>query len=303
MNANGITYRLYHDDNGPIEGMVSQVSSIQGIDLADVYNLSSFASDVQSGSYPYQYTFIEPNYGDVINSSYENGSSQHPMDGVTGGEALILKVYETLRNSPLWESSLLIVTYDEHGGFYDHFAPGSAQPPNDGSDSSKYNEYGFTFAQYGVRVPAVIVSPLLGNYVDHTVYDHTSVLATLEWLFGLQPLTERDARANPIFGVATSAAPRTDCPTKLRPPAALPKRLALTQEVRAARELEPVPDRSSLMGFLGVLVKADAKLSGTPEGRAAAIAKLQSIKSRGEARAYLHEVMEKVRIEKARRAR
>lgn len=296
MNAKGITWRLYHDTNGPVEGSVSQVSSIHNIELWDVHELSTFKSDIQSAAYPYQYTFIEPNYGDIVNGSYEGGSSQHPMDGVTNGEALIAQVYESIRNSPLWMSSILIVTYDEHGGFYDHFAPGAAQPPNDGGN--KYNEYGFTFAQYGVRVPALIISPLLASYVDHTIYDHASVLATLEWLFGVPHLTARDAQANAIKGVIPSIAPRTDCPTKLNPPAPQLEKHTRNAAELAARELEPVPDRSSLAGFLGVLLKADSKLS---TNRATALARFQSVKTRGNARAYLHEVMAQVRAEKIKR--
>jgi phospholipase C len=299
MNARNITWRLYHDTNGPIEGSVSQVSAIHNIELWDVHELSTFQSDVQSASYPYQYTFIEPNYGDIVNGSYEGGSSQHPMDGVTNGEALIAKVYESIRNSPLWMSSMLIVTYDEHGGFYDHYAPGPAQPPDDGGN--KYNEFGFTFAQYGVRVPAVVVSPLLPSYVDHTVYDHASVPASLEWLFGLPALTSRDGTANIIKGMVPSAPPRTDTPTKLNPPAPQPAQTRLTPEVLAARELEPVPERSTLVGALGVLLKADSNLSPTPADRAAAIARFQSIRTRGDARKYIREVMAKVQAEKARR--
>jgi phospholipase C len=124
MNAKDITWRLYIDTSGPIEGSVSQVSSLHNIQLLDIHALSTFESDVQSSSYPYQYTFIEPNYGDVVSGTYEGGSSQHPMDGVANGEALIAKVYNSIRNSPLWNSSMLIVIYDEHGGFYDHSAPG-----------------------------------------------------------------------------------------------------------------------------------------------------------------------------------
>jgi phospholipase C len=296
MKMKDITWRLYHDTSGPVEGSVSQVSSIHNIEMWDVHELSTFESDVQSASYPYQYTFIEPNYGDIVSGSYEGGSSQHPMDGVTNGEALIAKVYESIRNSPLWMSSILIVIYDEHGGFYDHSAPGRAQPPNDGGN--KYNEFGFTFAQYGVRVPALIVSPLLANAVDHTVYDHASVLATLEWLFGVPPLTSRDGQASKINGVIPSIAPRTDCPTKLNPPAPQLEKHSLSAAELAARELEPVPDRSSLAGFLGVLLKADSKLSAD---RAAAIARFQSVKTRGDARVYLHEVMAKVQAEKVRR--
>src|SRR6202008_828709 len=110
MNARDITWRLYHDESGPVEGSVSQVSSLHGIELWNVHSLSKFESDVKSKSYPYQYTFIEPNYGDVVTGSYHRGSSQHPKDGVANGEALIAKVYESIRNSPLWKSSMLIIT-------------------------------------------------------------------------------------------------------------------------------------------------------------------------------------------------
>lgn len=297
MNGKKVSWRLYHDTSGPIEGTISQVSSIHNIELWDVNELSTFESDVQSSSYPYQYTFIEPNYGDIANSSYEGGSSQHPMDGVTNGEALIAKVYESIRNSPLWMSSLLIITYDEHGGFYDHFAPPPAPPPGDGGNASKYNQSGFTFAQYGVRVPALIVTPLLAQGVDHTIYDHASVLATLEWLFGVPHLTDRDGKANMIRGIDKLGAPRTDCPTTLVAPAALPAREALAPAALAARELEPVPEYSSLVGYLGVLLKADSKLSG----HAAAMARYEQIKTRADARVYIREVMAKVQAEKARR--
>ena len=110
------------------------------------------------------------------------------MDGIVGGEALIKATYEAIRNSPLWATSLLIITYDEHGGFYDSVeTAGTAIPPGD-SSRSHVNQHGFTFKQYGVRVPAVVVSPLIPKgKVDHTVYDHSSVLATLEELFGFHP--------------------------------------------------------------------------------------------------------------------
>ena len=302
MTANGITWRLYHDTNGPEAGKVPLVAGIKGIYVSDVNDLATFESDITSSDYPYQYTFIEPNYGHAL-STYENGSSQHPMDSVANGEALILKVYETLRSSPLWNSSMLIITYDEHGGFYDHCAPGQAVPPSQDEQSSKYNESGFTFGNYGVRVPAVIVSPLLAANVDHTVYDHSSVLKTLEWLFGLSPLTDRDGAANMIQGVQTASVLRTDCPVKLKPPAPRPeKRPLLTAEEQAAQDLEPIPDRSNLMGFLGILFKEDVHLAETPEEKAAAAARFKALKTKGDARVYMHEIMAKVQVEKARRA-
>ncbi len=303
MNAHGITWRLYHDDSGPIEGRISQVSAIHGIDLCRVHDLSDFESEVQSSSYPYQYTFIEPNYGDVANGTYEGGSSQHPMDGVANGDALIAKIYESIRNSPLWPKSLLIITYDEHGGFYDHYAPGPAQPPDDGGEASQYNKSGFNFAQYGVRVPAVIVSPLLEKNIDHTLYDHASVLATLEWLFGLPPLTKRDEAANVIQGVKTATIARTNCPQRLKTAQAQGgKSSPLTAEQRTSREQEPIPDSGNLAGFVGVLLKADSSLATTPEERRAAVIRFQSVKTRGDARAYIHEVMNKVQTERAQRS-
>jgi phospholipase C len=120
------------------------------------------------------------------------------------------QVCEAIRNSPVWDTSLLIITYDEHGGFYDSVAPPAALPPNDGSPST-YNQWGFAFAQLGVRVPAVVVSPWIAPHtVDHTVYDHSSVPATIERLFGLPPLTARDAAANDVTALFTEAHPRTD---------------------------------------------------------------------------------------------
>jgi len=120
-------------------------------------------------------------------------------DDVHGGEQLLASVYAAIRESPYWNNSLLIITYDEHGGFYDCVAPGVAVGPGDNPNYGP-NKHGFDFTQYGVRVPAVVVSPLIpGGTVDHTVYDHTSILKTITQLFGLGPLTDggRAVWANP----------------------------------------------------------------------------------------------------------
>jgi phospholipase C len=206
-------YMIYQDESGPLLGRIPQVASLKGISFADVGNLGHFADDLED-NYDYKYTFIEPSYGDVVHDTFEGGSSQHPMDGLKGADQLIARVYSAIRNSPVWPNSLLVILYDEHGGFFDSAPTQSAVPPNDIANS-KLNKHGFDFSVLGVRVPAVVVSPWVKKaVVDHTTYDHSSVLATIEILFGLKPLTERDKAANNLLHLLTSS-PRSeaDCPS------------------------------------------------------------------------------------------
>jgi phospholipase C len=299
LSRNGIKWKVYADESGPTLGGIPQVAALKGIRWQiETSSFSEFAGDLQ-GPYPYGYTFIEPNYGDVYSGSYAGGSSQHPMDGVAGGEALIKATYEALRASPLWPTSLLIITYDEHGGFYDSGKPGPAPAPADGSPTGPpANKHGFAFDHYGVRVPAVIVSPLIRRgVVDHTVYDHSSVLATVERLFGLAPLTDRDRNANDLIGLLSLPAPRTDCPTTLqrRAAAAVAER-ALPKATRAALVARPLPDSGNLPGFLGIMLKTDIELSGGDQAEAAAKAeRVSQISTRAEAEAYAREVYTKAK--------
>jgi phospholipase C len=308
LTAAKLKWRLYNDSanqfsddpqNGSVAGGIPQVSSLKGVTLLDVNSLSHFASDLQS-PYDFQYTFIEPNYGNVTNGSYAGGSSQHPMDDVYGGEALLKAVYEAIRNSPLWYASLLIVTYDEHGGFYDSsydtFDPGPAPAPDDGSPAT-YNQYGFTFEQYGVRVPGIVVSPYIpAGFVDHTVYDHASVPATIERIFGLGSLTNRDAQAKDVRSLLSLPAPRTDCPTTLANPVrSAVARPALSMEEEVAWSQRPLPTTGNLPGFLGAMLKADLELSAaTPAEQAAIVENFKQIETRGEAQDYIETVFAKL---------
>ena len=202
-------YRLYQDQFGPALGHVPQVASLKGISFFDVDKLDHFTEDLAAG-YTAKYTFIEPSYGDVTDGSYQGGSSQHPMDGIAEGDALVARVYGAIRNSSVWNSSFLIILYDEHGGFYDSVAPGPATKPNDGANG-QMNKYGFGFDRFGVRVPAVVVSPWVGRgQVTHTLFDHSSVLATIEAIFGIKPLTDRDRAAKSLLSLITDTC-RTDC--------------------------------------------------------------------------------------------
>ena len=282
---------MFNDPDGPIEGGIAQVAAIHNLSMINVMSLDFFVFDLQAGNYPYEYTFIEPNYGDIIDKTYEGGSSQHPIDSMARGEQLIQIVYEAIRNSNIWNQSLLIITYDEHGGFYDSVAPpGGMAAPDDGS-SSDNNELNFDFTQAGVRVPALVISPWINAQVDPTVYDHTSVLATVEYLFGLDSLTKRDGAANNVLRLISPTL-RTDCPTTLGRPAPEPVRPAISSAHRAILDQQPLPERDNLIGFLGIAAKTDRELSAnTLADRAAVHAKLQSLRTRGDARAYIRSVM------------
>ena len=178
-----------------------------------------FRKDLHKKDYAPKYIFIEPCYGHVLtdSTSFRCGNSQHPLDDIRRGEIFLKEIYESIRNSPLWESSCLLITYDEHGGFFDHVVPPKAIPPGDKCIHDSYNRHSFKFDQLGVRVPAVIVSPLIQkNTIDHTVYDHTSLLKTLEEWLDLPSFTERDKNANSFDHLFSLDEARTDTPVKLK---------------------------------------------------------------------------------------
>jgi phospholipase C len=211
LDKKGIPWKIYGGAKYPLEGSIPLVAALKGITLDKWSYFDSFGNDVKDNYKPF-YTFIEPNYGNIINGTYSGGQSQHPKDNVLNGEKLIKDVYEAIRNSSVWESSVLIITYDEHGGFADHVIPPKTVAPG---DSLKYSTHGFDFTQLGVRVPALIISPLIKqNVIDHTVYDHTSILATIERLVDIPPLTQRDAHANDLLHLFELKEPR-ECPVKL----------------------------------------------------------------------------------------
>jgi phospholipase C len=171
-----------------------------------------FQEEVTSGTLP-NYAFIEPRYFDYL---AWKANDYHPPHDVRYGEDLVADVYATLRASKLWEKSLFIVLFDEHGGFYDRFSPPRPVPNPDNQNSQNPP---FDFTRLGVRVPAVLVSPLIERgRVDSTGYEHASIPATVKKLFGLPAfLTARDAAATAFESVLSLSTPR-DTPMTLPPP-------------------------------------------------------------------------------------
>jgi phospholipase C len=276
-------------------GWFPLVAALKGISLSDVHSFTGFHGDVSGGSYPWRLTWIEPDYGDAVNGTFIGGNSQHPMDCVGRGEELIKKVYETIRNSSIWESSLLIVTWDEHGGFFDHVRPGKAVAPGDSQPNKGYNQYGFPFTQLGVRVPAVIVSPWIpAGTIDHRPYDHSSIPKTIENVFGLSPLTNRDGAANSVFPLLTLPNVRTDGPPEL--PEFVPPRHPPKEIIRPGGESV---NRGTLPVFLHIAMRHEAALSHA-EKKQAVFRRAQAVQTLGQARQYLDEINDRVTEDKAR---
>lgn len=235
LENRGLEWRVYEGNEFP------QVFSLQGMNhsalVGHFVNMPFFLPHLMNPSFLPTYTFIEPHHGNLTSnfgSQFLNGDSQHPCDDVRPGEILIKHVYETIRNSPHWNNSVLIITYDEHGGFYDHVPPPETTPTGDDKKylstistqaSAAINK--FNFARLGARVPTVIISPLIPKgTIDHTLYDHSSILATLEKMFRLEPLTKRDKNANDFRHLFSLTSPRVsaaEAPLALPdPPASFP---------------------------------------------------------------------------------
>ena len=304
LDDENLSWTIYRGDAFP------QSLAITGMDVRALEGrfrgFEDFSGDVNHPGYATSYAFIEPNYGHAT-MNFTCGNSQHPLDDVTRGEKLLKTVYETIRNSPHWESSMLIITYDEHGGFYDHVHPPQAVAPGDASTDPENNLNGFDFTQLGVRVPAVVVSPLIPRgVIDHTTYDHSSVLATTEAIFGLQPLTKRDKHANTLQHLFSLAVPRTDAPTTLPEPAVsgihcdgdAMEHVGSTVLVGATAAAN-APVDSSREGFLHIAFLRDLQVS-SPDEKEHRARKYMNIKTRLEAKQYMDEVRQKLEAQRTK---
>jgi len=204
LTKNKLDWRIYGYDAEPLTRMTFPDTT----DAPETHFglFTDFQAAAAAGTLP-PYTFLEPSWEST-------GNSQHPNYNVALGEQLIHDVYYALRNGPGWNQTLLIVTYDEHGGCYDHVPPPTnAVPPDNDA-----GEYGFDFKRFGLRVPTVLVSPLIAAGTVFRVpansmpLDHTSILKTVEQRWGLPALTARDAAAPGLGAVLTLKTARTDDP-------------------------------------------------------------------------------------------
>jgi len=202
LDSRQLGWAIYGYDAEPLTK--SDFTDIASAPASHFGMFGDFTKAAAAGTLP-PYNFLEPSWS-------ATGNSQHPNYNVALGEQLIHDVYEALRGGPGWAQTLLIITYDEHGGCYDHVPPPFGATPPDNNTG----EFGFDFTRFGARVPTVLVSPLITagtvfRVPDGSVpFDHTSILKTVEERWNLPPLSARDAVAPGLGDVLSLTAARTD---------------------------------------------------------------------------------------------
>ena len=211
LDAHGISWRDYYTDV-PATGVIESVPQNHPANIAPI---SQFHADCAAGTLP-AVSFVDSDIGAVAVAGGAAGSAPAPFAGQTGnqastenqdeegpaditlGENFVAEVTNAVLKSPAWPRTLLVWTYDEHGGYYDHVPPPAAIPPDSIPPKLSPGDYPGGYDVYGPRVPAVVVSPYSKRGVTNVVHDHTSILATIEAKWNLPAMTYRDANANTL---------------------------------------------------------------------------------------------------------
>jgi len=190
LNKYGITWKDYYSDN-PTPLVWIGLGGKSSITDRFV-KTEEFYVDAAAGTLP-QFSMLDPNYSIQ--------SEENPQD-VQYGDQYLSDVVKAVMNGPQWPHTLLIWTYDEWGGWYDHVPPPAAIAPDDVPPDLPPGSLPGGFDLYGFRVPAGVVSPYARrDFVSHTVYDHTSALKTIERKWNLPALTRRDANAADVLAM------------------------------------------------------------------------------------------------------
>ena len=209
----GASWKVYNDDFVPSLTRL-MFPSLWSIFLDGHFRgFDAFINDCATDNLP-QYSFVEPDFLTA------RANDEHPPHDVSSGERFLSAIWNAVSGSPAWNSTLLLITYDEHGGCYDHVLPPSNALTPDPVSNPGHS--GFSFDRFGVRVPAVVISPFVQRGTvfrspSSTPYDHTSLLATLrDWLqipAAKMLKSARIAAAPTLEQVLTLTSPRTDRPS------------------------------------------------------------------------------------------
>ena len=203
LELRGVSWKLYASTTASLGIVVDKLFEFN--QLGRIVSVSEYFVDAANGTLP-QVAFVEPGIG----REAHDANDEHPPAIMQIGQKFVAEVVDALTKSPHWSRSALFLTYDEHGGLYDHVAPPPACRPDDLAAES-----GFAFDRLGVRVPFIVVSPYARkHHVSHRVYDHASIVRFLEARFVMPAMTGRDANAEAPFDMFDF-----DSPAFLDPPA------------------------------------------------------------------------------------
>jgi phospholipase C len=203
------------------------------------HSFSTFLSDCAKGTLP-AVSFVDPRFTLLLNTANDN----HPESDIRNGDAFIAEVYNALTTSPAWNSTVLVLNYDEWGGFFDHVPPPRALAPNN-TDTDLVDGK----ALLGCRCPCIVASPwTVGTpsnpTVDHTVFDHTSVLKMIESVFNVKPLAARETSSD--VGNLLSVINVSNSP----------------QSAPVLPQPQPVTPQTICSSSIGSLVRSDDESSG-----------------------------------------
>lgn len=208
MNTAGVTWKEYRSNLATSAMLLGHLTR----DAAHLVPIAQFAQDVANGTLP-QVVFL-----DAVQSADGAGeSSEHPPGDMQVGQKWVYDQIKLIVDSQYWATSAIFVTYDEHGGLYDHVSPPTAckpddTPPASGGDVGDFDRLGF-------RVPLLVVSPYAkAHYVSHETHSHTSILRFVETVFDLPALTRRDANADALLDLFDLENPPFMTPPTLHEP-------------------------------------------------------------------------------------
>lgn len=227
LERHNISWKIYFNDDPWMAPAFADLRVASR--WSKVQEMPNFFKDLTDGTLP-EYVLIEPR---MATSHAGPSNWQHPDNSVSAGEALIREVYQALRASKYWNESLLVITYDEHGGFFDHQHPAHSGVP--APDKMKSWD-GFDFTRLGIRIPTVMVSPWIakGSVIGEPTgaraptstsqYDATSIISSANKIFGItEHMTERDAWSGTFHDLVDGVQSplREDCPMTLPAPVPL----------------------------------------------------------------------------------
>lgn len=206
LDLRGVKWKMYASTTPTYSLFLNKFLALPA---GHIVPFEQYFEDAKNGTLP-PVAFVEPGVG----RGAVDGDDEHPPAIMQIGERFVAEVVDALTKSPQWSKSALFLSYDEHGGLYDHVPPPEACPPDDLAEPNSDGALP-VFDHYGIRVPFIVVSPFAKkSHVSHRIYDHTSIVRFIEARFVIPALTGRDANAEAPWDMFDF-----DDPPHLDPPA------------------------------------------------------------------------------------